>query len=86
MAMDSLTQWFDPRTYTDLETYLAWWQAAWGSLTSGLIARIVVCVCLWYMFWYGVYKQRLATGLLFYLLALLIAYGRSLAWLLYQTP
>jgi len=84
--MDFLLQWFNPSTYTDPASYLGWWQAILGSLTTGVIARCVVGIGLWYMFWYGVYKQRLAAGLLFYLLALLAAYGRSLMWLLYQTP
>lgn len=81
--MQTLLEWFDPAQYMEPAAYLAWWRAVIGTLTTGVPARLFAGVLLFYSFWYGVYKQRFAVGLLFFLATLALAYGAGVAWLLY---
>ncbi|MEW6542495.1 MAG: hypothetical protein AB1411_02665 [Nitrospirota bacterium] len=84
--MDNLIEWFNPAYYGDPEAYLAWWQSVLDTLFTGMTARLLASVMLFYSFWYGVYKQRFAVGMVFFLAAYALAYGASLSWLFAPRP
>lgn len=79
--MNDLIDLLNPATYMDPAVYLTWWRLLLGTLLTGWVARGLASVCLFYSFWYGVYKQKFIIGLVFFLLTMGVAYGASLAWL-----
>ncbi len=77
--MEDLIDYLNPLSYMTLEEYLAWWNWVFATLFQGVVARVLAMTCLASAFWYGAYKQRLAVGIFFYALTILLAYVSSFA-------
>ena len=80
--MEELLSWLNPLSYVTEDTYLAWWDVLSDSLLRGVPLRMAAGAALIATFWFGVYKQRLAMGVAFFLLALLLAYVHPFAQLI----
>ena len=55
--------------------YVSFWQALFASILEGFWARVFAGTCLFFAFWFGVRRQRVQIGLVFFALTLLITYG-----------
>ena len=78
----SLFDYLDPLTYMDEESYRTMWLMMFNALFHGTMARIGACVCLFYSFWYGTYKQKFGLGVMFFVFTTFFAYLGSVARLL----
>jgi hypothetical protein len=80
--MEELLSWLNPLSYVTEESYLAWWDVLSDVLLRGVPLRLATVGAFAATFWFGVYKQRVAIGIAFFLLALLLAYVHPFAQLI----
>ncbi len=81
-AATSLFDYLDPLTYTDEASYRTMWLTVFNMMFQGTMARIGACVCLFYSFWYGTYKQKFGLGVMFFIFTSCFAYLGSVARIL----
>lgn len=75
----SLFDYLDPLRYMDEDAYRAMWMNIFHMMFQGSLARVGACLCLFYAFWYGTYKQKFGLGVLFFIFTMMFAYLGSLA-------
>ncbi len=62
----------DPETFITVSSWVN------TTLLAGVPLRILACAALGATFWFGAYKQKIALGLLFFILTILLSYFRPL--------
>lgn len=76
--MGSVLDYINPFRYFTEEQYSSFWQSLFATVLSGFWARILVVFFVGFAIWVVIKRDRLMTGLIFFLIAIFIAYGSNL--------
>ncbi len=75
---------FNPFNYVDPDRYAHLWQYLFASLLHGFWARLIAFLSITFSFWFGVYRRRLALGIIFFVLSFLFTYMGSLIKVIFR--
>ena len=67
----------NPLTYFTLEQYSSFWQSLFATVLLGFWAKVLVILFVCLALWVVIKRDRIMTGLIFFLIATFIAYGSS---------
>ena len=68
----------NPLSYVSQAQYLSFWKIFFEAVLQGFWAKLLASSSLFLAFFVGVYRQRVVAGVLFFFLAVGLAYGGSL--------
>ncbi len=74
---NNILEYANPFRYVDPDKYVSFWAMLFSTMFEGVFARIFAVACLGLAFWMGVYRQRFASGLTFYVLSIMFTYFGS---------
>ncbi len=75
----SLIDYLNPLTYMSAEKYTLIWQHLFATVLEGFWARFFASFALMLSFFVGVYRQQVVPGVIFFFVAVAIAYGSCIA-------
>lgn len=78
----SLIDYLNPLTYVSAEKYTTIWQHLFATVLEGFWARFLASLALLLSFFVGVYRQQIVPGVVFFILAVAIAYGSCITKLI----
>ncbi len=71
----SVLEYLNPLKYVSHDQYIVIWRHLFSTILQGFWAKLIASSSLFFAFFFGVYRQRLVMGIVFYCLAIAIAYG-----------
>lgn len=71
----SLIDYLNPLTYMSADAYVLIWRHIFASVLEGFWARFLASAALALSFFVGVYRQQVVPGVIFFFVAVAIAYG-----------
>ncbi len=75
-----MTLWetLNPLAHFSVEQYESFWQGMFNTILMGFWARAFATIFLFMAFYFGVRRQRIQMGALYFFLSLVIAYGATI--------
>lgn len=71
----SVLDYLNPLRYVSQDQYILLWSHLFSTILQGFWAKLIASCALFLAFFFGVYRQRLVMGIVFYCIAIGIAYG-----------
>ena len=69
---------FNPFNYVNPDEYAHFWQYLFATFLHGFWARLIASLSIIFSFWFGVYRRRLALGIIFFVISFVFTYLGSL--------
>lgn len=79
----SLIDYLNPLTYMSAEKYTLIWQHVFATVLEGFWARFLASFALILSFFVGVYRQQIVLGVVFFVVAVAVAYGSCVTRLIF---
>jgi len=73
--LNEYLNYINPLKYFTADQYSSFWQNLFVTTLSGFWARMLVMLFLGLAIWFGIRRERIASGLAFFVIAIFIAYG-----------
>lgn len=73
--MNELLNYINPLKYFTAEQYSSLWQNLFVTVLSGFWARMLVLLFLGLAIWFGIRREQIASGIVYFIMAVFIAYG-----------
>lgn len=79
----NVLEYLNPLRYVSHDQYIFFMKNLFNTLLHGFWSKLFATSSLFLAFFFGVYRQRIATGVSLYFLAIFIAYGGGIVKLLF---